>query len=102
MEPKPMTPDTERAVFALKPLCDALHIEIWADENRLYMNGQAIGISCNSTWATLMEAVGYIYLKCYDREFRRGTLKPSEINLGIKRYWIPKPISDATEKIATR
>lgn len=97
-----MTPDTEKAVFALKPLCNALSIEVWADEKRLYINGQAIGISYNSTWATLMEAVGYIFLKCYDRDFRRGALNPGQIDCVIKRYWIPKPVSDATEKTAAR
>lgn len=83
-----MTPDTERAINAIKPLCDALRIDIEADNKRLYMDGQAIGISSNSTWATLMEAVGYIYLLCYDREFRKGTLKEREIKDGIKRYWM--------------
>ena len=83
-----MTTDTERAINAIKPLCDALRIDIEADNKRLYMDGQAIGISSNSTWATLMEAVGYIYLQCYDREFRKGTLKEREIKDGIKRYWM--------------
>ena len=83
-----MTPDTERAINAIKPLCDALRIEVTADNARLYMNGQAIGISSNSTWATLMEAIGYIFLECYEREFRRGTLDARNVKDNIKRYWL--------------
>ena len=83
-----MTPDTERAINAIKPLCDALRIEVAADNARLYMNGQAIGISSNSTWATLMEAIGYIFLECYEREFRRGALDARNVKDNIKRYWL--------------
>ena len=83
-----MTPDTKRAINAIKPLCDALRIEIEADNKRLYMDGQAIGISSNSTWATLMEAIGYIFLECYEREFRKGTIDQRRIKDNIKRYWL--------------
>jgi len=85
-----MTPDTERAINAIKPLCDALRIEIEADDKRLYMDGQAIGISSNSTLATLMEAIGYIFLECYERDFRKGTLDQRRIKDNIKRYWLTK------------
>ena len=83
-----MTDDTKRAVEALKPLMRELKIEISADKYHLYLNDQAIGIDCNSTWATIMEAIGYVFQTQYVKDFRRlkeGTKKDLAVN--IKRYW---------------
>ena len=60
-----MTEDTKRALEIIKPLADELNISVDADRSLLYMNGQAIGIGCNSTLATVMEALGYIFLEKY-------------------------------------
>ena len=86
-----MTNDTARAVEALKPLMDYLNVDIEADEKRLYMGGQAIGISCNSTWATLMEAIGWLFLQKYvpDRERYNKVLTP-EGKRKIKEFWMSK------------
>ena len=86
-----MTSDTKRAIDALKPLAEQLRIEVGADDKRLYMNGQAIGISCNSTWATLMEAIGWMFLKLYvpDRE-RSVKILTEAGRKRIKDYWMDK------------
>ena len=80
-----MTPDTERAINAIKPLCDALRIEVAADNARLYMNGQAIGIACNSTYATLNEFLGYAIIWLGSREYRYKV--PENYKKELKRYW---------------
>ena len=51
------------------------------------MNGQPIGIACNSTYATLMEAIGYIFYQEYAR-FRYGTKMNRKLQETITRYWV--------------
>ena len=55
-----MTDDTRRALDIIKPIADFFHIEVTADNNFLIINGQPIGITCNSTRATLFEFIGYM------------------------------------------
>ena len=54
------TPDTERAIEIMKPVMDFLHIEVDADNNYLFLNGQAINITFNSTQATVYEFIGFL------------------------------------------
>ena len=83
-----MTEDTERALNILAPLLRELHIEAKADKYHLTLNGQVIGIDMNSTWATIMETIGYIFSKEYLREFRRTDEKAAkQVKETIERYW---------------
>lgn len=90
-----MTEDTKRALEIIKPLADELHINLEANENVLYMNKQGIGIACNSTYATLMEMVGYIFLKVYVQEFRGYYDDLGDVPEFVKRYWAKKGENEA-------
>lgn len=63
-----MTEDTKKALEIVKPIADFLHIEIHADNNFLFCNGQAIGITYNSTYATVYEFIGYLIDKYCDKK----------------------------------
>jgi len=79
-----MTRDTERAIEIIEPLAKELNIRVRADDNYLYLNGQAIGIACNSTYATIMEFIGYlIFLWAKDK----CEAVPRSMSQRIKRYW---------------
>ena len=84
-----MTEDTKRAIEIIKPICNELGISIRADQSLLYLDEQPIGIGCNSTYATMMEALGYIFLTKYPR-FRYGAQVDRELAADIKRYWISR------------
>lgn len=75
---KNMTADTERAMAVIKPLADELKYNVDADENLLYVNGIGIGIACNSTYATVMEFIGYIFLVEFCNNFRLVRLSDSQ------------------------
>lgn len=81
-----MTRDTERAIEIIAPICGELGITVDADKDFLYCNGQAIGISCNSTYATLNEFIGYLMVDLCNREHQRYNM-PKELEKSIKRYW---------------
>lgn len=91
-----MTNDTKRALEIIEPMAKELNIEVYADDRLLYCNGQAIGISCNSTYATINEFLGYAFLRMCDREYRfRDSIEEAQMLLeDIKRYWV----SDAVLK----
>lgn len=79
-----MTDDTKRALDIIKPLAAELGIRVQADENYLFLNGQAIGIACNSTYATIMEFIGYlIFLWAKDK----CEAVPGAMTRRIRRYW---------------
>lgn len=79
-----MTEDTKRALDIIKPLAAELGIRVQADENYLFLNGQAIGIACNSTYATIMEFIGYlIFLWAKDK----CEAVPGAMTRRIRRYW---------------
>ncbi len=86
------TSDTERALEAIGPMAKTLNIKVEADGNFLYCNGQPIGIGCNSTYATIMEFVGYVFAVIYthDRIEAHGEKLPREVADRIKRYWFSK------------
>ena len=64
-------------------------ITLSADDGLLYIGEDAIGIGCNSTYATVMEAVGYIFLKEFPK-FRYGVVLDKDLTEDIKRYWVGK------------
>jgi len=80
-----MTDDTKRALEAIEPICRQLHIDASADDDFLYLSGQAIGIACNSTFATLMEFIGYVMAKVYCKDKEQSL--PPALESRIKRYW---------------
>ena len=82
-----MSKDTERALEIIKPIADELNIEISADDKILYVNDMGIGISCNSTYATVMEFIGYLIAVKYDPKFRLVGLTDKQRGQ-IKRYWL--------------
>ena len=81
-----MTEDTKKALEIIRPMAKELRIEVDADEKLMYCNVQAIGISCNSTYATIKEFLGYAmwYLS------KRGDCRyriPRSLEEQIKEYW---------------
>lgn len=83
-----MTDDTKRALEAIEPVAKELNIRVEADDSFLYCNGQAIGIGCNSTWATVMEFIGYAFYKVWARD--KGQEISGELLERIRRYWYSK------------
>ena len=80
-----MTEDTRRALEIIKPIAEELNIDVSADDKLLYINNFAIGISMNSTYATLHEFIGVLMVE-YDKHFRKIDLSKDQHNI-IKRYW---------------
>lgn len=93
-----MTPDTERALKIIEPIAKELNIKVSADDKRLYVDDPyfgetAIGISENSTYATLMEFIGVLTLR-HARDRRWEVSKKQQET--IKRYWVSM---DALRKV---
>ena len=85
-----MTPDTERAIKIIEPIAKELNIKVSADDKRLYVDDPyfgetAIGISGNSTYATLMEFIGVLVMRHAMDRYWELSKKQQET---IKRYWI--------------
>lgn len=85
-----MTPDTERALEIIRPMAKEFNITVDAYERFLFVddpyNGEfAIGISGNSTYATLMEFIGVLTLR-HARDRRWEVSKKQQET--IKRYWV--------------
>ena len=80
-----MTDDTKRALEAIAPVAKELNIRVEADDKFLYLNGQAIGIGCNSTWATVNEFIGYAFCTTWIKD--KCIKIPRNLNERIKRYW---------------
>ena len=84
---RPMTNDTRIALEKIAPIAYELGIEVRADAHFLYCNGQAIGIGCNSAYATVCEFIAYAMYHISRREYRfEGTVK-RDLMAAIKRYW---------------
>lgn len=81
-----MTKDTERALNIIAPIAKEFDINVKADNDFLYCNGQAIGIACNSTYATLDEFIGYLMMDLCRREHYRYNM-PEELEKRIKLFW---------------
>ena len=91
-----MTEDTKRALEILQPLASSLgYGTLQADDNFLYVADKAIGISCNSTYATEMEFIGFLFMYEYAKRFRDIGLA-SIIQERIARYFFDL---DQVEKI---
>ena len=88
-----MTNDTRRAMTILKPLMDELAVRMSATDKMLFLNGDAIGISCNSTYATVMEAIGWLFLKKYIGGFRGFSFEEiGEVPELVSRYFINREV----------
>lgn len=85
----PMTKDTERALEAIMPIAKVLNIKIDADDSLLYCNGQAIGIGCNSTYATINEFLAYAMIWLSKHEYRFKEIPAGYASI-LKRYWLSK------------
>ena len=83
-----MTNDTEKAMEIIKPMAKELNIDVSADDHCLYCNGQAIGIACNSTFATINEFLGYAMLRMMSRNPSRWRGVPNGFDQQVKKYWV--------------
>ena len=81
-----MTENTRRALEIIKPIADFLKIEVSADWKVLYVNEIGIGIACNSTYATVMEFIGFLLMSEYPK-FRGIHIDKWDID-AIERYWV--------------
>ncbi len=84
MSERPITEDTRRALEIIGPLAKELNIRVRADGHYLFCNGQAIGIACNSTYATIMEFIGYLIFVWSKDKCEPVPRKMAE---RIRRYW---------------
>ena len=85
-----VTEDTKKAIEILNPIAKELNISIEADDNCLFMDDTAIGIACNSTYATLMEAIGWIFMTQYPK-FRKIEI-PRDMEKNITRYCVRRSV----------
>lgn len=87
-----MTEDTKRALEVITPMAKELHIQVDADNSFLYCNGQAIGIGCNSTYATIKEFIGYVFATVYKHDVfdLHGEKVPPKVMARVKDYWFTK------------
>lgn len=79
-----MTKDTKRALEIIKPMADELGIQVKANRFYLYCDDQAICIGYNSTYATVMEFIGYVIIY-WAKKKDVGVARPMLDR--IKRYW---------------
>lgn len=96
---KPMTNDTAKAMEAIAPMADILGIDVQADGHYLYCNGQAIGIGCNSAYATVCEFIAYAMLWLNKREYRFDGTVTRNLLAAIKRYWCSDEIVETMRKL---
>ena len=87
------TPDTTAAIKAIMPMADALGITVSVsnDGNKLICDYNIICIGGNSTFATIMEFVGYVFIRYWMRNYSiRFRYKRTEEDVGhaIYRYWL--------------
>ena len=84
-----MTEDTKRAIEAIEPIAKELNIKVTADDSFLYCNGQAIGIGCNSAYATIKEFIGYVFATVYKHDVfdMHGENVPTNVMRRVKSYW---------------
>ena len=94
---RPITPDIERAVKILLPICEELGYQIYSDGSVMTIGGQKIGVSCNSTYATVMEGIGTLFLLEYVNQFRTHEIS-DETEEAIKRYWLKRKISEGCDE----
>ena len=83
-----MTEDTMKAMEIITPMAKELRIEVSADNHCLYCNGQAIGIACNSTFATINEFLGYAMLRMLSTNHSRWRGVPNGFDQQVTKYWV--------------
>lgn len=91
-----MTEDTAKAIEIIEPIAKELHIDVSATGRFIYMNGQRIGIECNSTYATLMEMIGYIFLMEYPKY--HGVKIKRKLAGAITSNWYPRVEEEVEEE----
>lgn len=69
-----------------------LSIEVTADDTFLYCDGQAIGIGCNSTYATIKEFIGYVFATVYKHDVfdMHNEALPAKVLNRVRTYWFTK------------
>ena len=83
-----MTEDTKRAVEIIRPICKELGLIVSADDTVLQIGDVKVGIYANSTYATLMEALGILFVKKYP-EFRHiYGFAMDEAKGVVSWYWV--------------
>lgn len=84
-----VTRDTKLAIEAIEPIAKELNIKVTADDSFLYCNGQAIGIECNSAYATIKEFIGYVFATVYKHDVfdMHGENVPTKVMRRVKSYW---------------
>lgn len=87
-----MTENTKRAIEAIEPIAKELNIKVTADDSFLYCNGQAIGIGCNSAYATIKEFIGYVFATVYKHDVfdMHGEALPAKVLNRVRKYWFTK------------
>ena len=87
-----MTEDTKQAIEAIEPIAKELNIKVTADDSFLYCNGQAIGIGCNSAYATIKEFIGYVFATVYKHDVfdMHGEALPAKVLNRVRKYWFTK------------
>ena len=81
-----MTNDTKRALEIIEPIAKELNVEVSADDNLLYINNDGgIGITFNSTRATVLEFVGWLIVY-YDGVWRDLKLTDEQQQI-IRQFW---------------
>lgn len=87
-----MTSDTKRALEIITPMAKELNIKVTADNSFLYCNGQAIGIGCNSTYATIKEFIGYVFATVYKHDVfdMHGEALPAKVLKRVREYWFTR------------
>ncbi len=92
------TEDTKRALAIIQPLAKELRLNVSADGDFLYVDGQGIGISCNSTYATVMEFVGFVFLNEYNKRFRDIALSPKQTAALRRFFYTPEQIEQLSRR----
>lgn len=87
-----MTEDTKRAMEIIVPMAKELSIDVKADDSFLYCNGQAIGIGCNSIYATIKEFIGYVFATVYKHDVfdMHNEALPAKVLNRVREYWFTK------------
>ena len=85
-----MSEDTKRALEIIAPMAKELSIMVRADDKFLYCNGQAIGIGCNSAYATINEFIAYAFLMVWTKDKYLYCEISEELEERIKRHWFTK------------
>ena len=90
-----MTEDTKRAMEMIRPIAKELGICVNADDDWLLCDEQAIGIACNSTYATVVEFIAYCMYRLDKRELRfRGAISWNKLaEEAVKRYWLSNQLA---------